>query len=44
MSDSVNIGIILKQKAKSLYKEIFRKLIHLCNSMIFNKIIKIFII
>ena len=34
MSDSVNIGIILKQKAKSLYKEIFRKLIHLCSAFV----------
>lgn len=34
MSDSVNIGIILKQKAQSLYKEIFRKSIHLCAAFI----------
>ena len=34
MSDSVNFNILLKQKTRSLYKEIFRKSIHLCSGLI----------
>ena len=34
MSDSVNFNILLKQKTRSIYKEIFRKSIHLCSALI----------
>lgn len=34
MSASPNIGIVVKQKAQSVYKEIFRKSIHICSAFV----------
>lgn len=33
-STSVNLGIIVKQRAKSIYKELFRKSIHICSAFV----------
>lgn len=34
MSDNLNFNLILKQKTQSLYKEIFRKTIHICSAFV----------
>ena len=34
MSDNLNLNLILKQKTQSLYKELFRKTIHICSAFV----------